>query len=42
VVVLEVNTHRAADPGQRAADLAQSLAFAREHLEGRSPATARR
>jgi sugar phosphate isomerase/epimerase len=32
VVVLEVNTHRAADAAQRAADLAESLAFAREHL----------
>jgi sugar phosphate isomerase/epimerase len=32
VVVLEVNTHRAADADQRAADLAESLAFAREHL----------
>jgi sugar phosphate isomerase/epimerase len=32
VVVLEVNTHRATDAGQRAADLAESLAFAREHL----------
>jgi sugar phosphate isomerase/epimerase len=39
VVVLEVNTHRAARPEQRAADLAESLAFAREHLEGRSRAT---
>jgi sugar phosphate isomerase/epimerase len=36
VVVLEVNTHRAAGPEQRAADLAESLAFAREHLEGRA------
>jgi sugar phosphate isomerase/epimerase len=34
VVVLEVNTHRAADAGQRTADLAESLAFAREHLVG--------
>jgi len=32
VVVLEVNTHRAADAAQRTADLAESLAFAREHL----------
>jgi sugar phosphate isomerase/epimerase len=32
VVVLEVNTHRAADAAQRGADLAESLAFAREHL----------
>ena len=32
VVVLEVNTHHAGDAGQRAADLAESLAFAREHL----------
>jgi sugar phosphate isomerase/epimerase len=32
VVVLEVNTHRAGDPTQRAGDLAESLAFAREHL----------
>jgi sugar phosphate isomerase/epimerase len=32
VVVLEVNTHRAADAVQRTADLAESLAFAREHL----------
>jgi sugar phosphate isomerase/epimerase len=32
VVVLEVNTHRAADDAQRTADLAESLAFAREHL----------
>ena len=34
VVVLEVNTHRAADAAQRSADLAESLAFAREHLAG--------
>jgi sugar phosphate isomerase/epimerase len=34
VVVLEVNTHRAADAAQRDADLAESLAFARRHLEG--------
>jgi sugar phosphate isomerase/epimerase len=34
VVVLEVNTHRAADAAQRTADLAESLAFAREHLAG--------
>jgi sugar phosphate isomerase/epimerase len=39
VVVLEVSTHRAARPEQRAADLAESLAFARAHLEGRSRAT---
>ena len=32
VVVLEVNTHRAADVEQRYADLAESLAFARQHL----------
>jgi sugar phosphate isomerase/epimerase len=34
VVVLEVNTHRAGDAAQRTADLAESLAFAREHLAG--------
>jgi sugar phosphate isomerase/epimerase len=34
VVVLEVNTHRAESPAQRSADLAESLAFARRHLEG--------
>ncbi|HEU5417052.1 MAG TPA: sugar phosphate isomerase/epimerase [Streptosporangiaceae bacterium] len=34
IVVLEVNTHRAADAAQRNADLAESLAFARRHLEG--------
>jgi sugar phosphate isomerase/epimerase len=34
VVVLEVNTHRVVDPAQRRADLAESLAFARHHLEG--------
>jgi sugar phosphate isomerase/epimerase len=39
VVVLEVNTHRAASPAQRNADLAQALAFARLHLEG-APALA--
>lgn len=33
-VVLEVNTRRAIDPAQRLADLAESLAFARHHLEG--------
>jgi sugar phosphate isomerase/epimerase len=32
VVVLEVNTHRANDPAQRAIDLAESLAFTRVHL----------
>jgi sugar phosphate isomerase/epimerase len=32
VVVLEVNTHRAADVEQRYADLAESLAFTRQHL----------
>jgi sugar phosphate isomerase/epimerase len=32
MVVLEVNTHRVTDADQRAADLAESLAFAREHL----------
>jgi sugar phosphate isomerase/epimerase len=32
IVVLEVNTHRAADAAQRAADLAESLAFTRAHL----------
>jgi sugar phosphate isomerase/epimerase len=32
VVVLEVNTHRAADVAQRDADLAESLAFTRQHL----------
>ncbi len=36
VVVLEVNTHRANDPAQRAADLAESLSFARVHL-GQQP-----
>jgi sugar phosphate isomerase/epimerase len=34
VVVLEVNTHRAADVAQRNDLLAESLAFARHHLEG--------
>jgi sugar phosphate isomerase/epimerase len=34
VVVLEVNTHRAVDQAQRFADLAESLAFARQHLAG--------
>jgi sugar phosphate isomerase/epimerase len=34
VVVLEVNTRRSIDPGQREADLAESLAFARHHLGG--------
>jgi hypothetical protein len=34
MVVLEVNTHRALDPAQRRADLAESLAFARHYLAG--------
>lgn len=38
-VVLEVNTHRGSNAVRRAADLAQSLAFAREHLGGRQPAS---
>jgi sugar phosphate isomerase/epimerase len=33
-VVLEVNTRKTADPAQRLADLAESLSFARHHLEG--------
>jgi sugar phosphate isomerase/epimerase len=33
-VVLEVNTRKAAGPEQRLVDLADSLAFARHHLEG--------
>jgi sugar phosphate isomerase/epimerase len=36
IVVLEVNTHRVNDPGQRLADLAESLSFARIHL-GQAP-----
>jgi hypothetical protein len=32
VVVVEVNTNRAPNREARIADLAQSLAFAREHL----------
>jgi hypothetical protein len=32
VVVLEVNTRRALTREERMADLAESLAFAREHL----------
>jgi sugar phosphate isomerase/epimerase len=39
VVVLEVNTRRAADVEQRYADLAESLAFARQHL-GAEPSSA--
>lgn len=34
VVVLEVSTHRAATLGERQADLAESLEFARRHLAG--------
>ena len=32
MVVLEVNTRRAVNRDERLADLAESLAFAREHL----------
>jgi hypothetical protein len=33
-VVLEVNTRKAASPARRLADLAESLEFARAHLDG--------
>jgi sugar phosphate isomerase/epimerase len=39
-VVLEVNTRKAASPAQRLADLAESLDFARAHLDG-TPLAAR-
>ena len=48
MVVLEVNTHRAASLAERQEDLAESLTFARKHLEaagahraGAAPADAR-
>ena len=34
IVVLEVNTHRVQTLGDRQADLAESLDFARRHLAG--------
>jgi len=40
-VVIEVNTNRAANREARLADLAQSLAFAREHLSLAAGQTAR-
>ncbi|MDT9594789.1 sugar phosphate isomerase/epimerase [Nocardioides zeae] len=36
-VVLEINTRKAADQAEREADLAESLAFAREHLGRAAP-----
>jgi sugar phosphate isomerase/epimerase len=39
-VVLEVSTHRVPTLGDRQADLAESLAFARRHLAGAQPASA--
>ncbi|MDP9240057.1 MAG: sugar phosphate isomerase/epimerase [Actinomycetota bacterium] len=39
-VVVEVNTHRAADAEQREADLAEALAFTRRHLARATPAAA--
>jgi sugar phosphate isomerase/epimerase len=43
IVVLEISTRRAADRGERSDDLAESLAFAREHLAaGQPPARSRR
>jgi sugar phosphate isomerase/epimerase len=38
IVVLEVDTHRAATLGDRQADLAESLEFTRRHLAGGEPA----
>jgi sugar phosphate isomerase/epimerase len=42
IVVLEVSTHRAPTVGDRQADLAESLEFARRHLAGGEPAGAAR
>jgi sugar phosphate isomerase/epimerase len=36
-VVLEINTRRAASRAERETDLAESLAFAREHLRVTTP-----